>query len=64
MRAKEYRLMEECIERGVSAGWYRAHKHTDTPSPESIREEIFSAVLLVVGEWFVFPDDAGGGDGS
>jgi hypothetical protein len=62
MRANEYRLMEECVERGVSAGWRRAHKHTDTPSPESIMREIEAAVMLEVADSFTFPEDGGGGD--
>jgi hypothetical protein len=31
MKPREYLLMQECVELGVSYGIRRAHKHTDDP---------------------------------
>ena len=32
MKANEYKILEECVERGVDYGYQRAFKHTDNPS--------------------------------
>lgn len=61
MKAKEYQIIERCIEDGIRRGWTRAHKHTETPSSTHIGEEIFSAIMLEISEWFTFPEDIGGG---
>lgn len=52
-----YRVLAEAVEAGVSYGWHRAHKHTDTPDREAIQQAIIDAVLLECSERFVFPDD-------
>lgn len=54
MVANEYNLMEQCVEDGVSIGWLRAHKHTDTPTPTQIQQQIMDAVMNEICEWFVF----------
>ena len=57
MRAKEYPVLVDCIERGVVYGMNRAYKHSDTPSPEYINEQIADAVLLEICEYFNFDID-------
>ena len=54
MKPREYPLMMECIERGVSLGLQRARKHTDTPSDDHIRETVQKAVMDEVCEWWQF----------
>jgi hypothetical protein len=57
MRVKEYRVLEECIERGIEFGWRRAHKHTDTPDPATIQCDIHHAVMNEMSDFFDFADD-------
>jgi hypothetical protein len=39
-------------------GWQRAHKHIDTPDAETIEEQIVSAVLNEVCQYFDFDEHA------
>jgi hypothetical protein len=56
MKANEYKLLVRCIEDGVQYGWNRAHKHTDEPDEELIKQQIEQAVINEICEWFEFPD--------
>lgn len=49
-----YRLLSECVERGIQGGWNRSHKHTDKPSEDLIKEEIERYVMLQIDEYFRF----------
>ena len=49
-------ILAKAIEQGIEYGWSRAHKHTDEPEPEHIREQIEQAVLNEICEWFDFED--------
>lgn len=57
MKAKEYDLLLRCVEDGVSYGFSRAHKHTDTPDPIQVQSQIIQAVMNEVCEWFKFEGD-------
>lgn len=57
MRVNEYKILRECVERGVSWGLIRAVKHTDTPSEEARKETIIDAVMLEIGDNFIFLDN-------
>lgn len=60
MKAKEYLLLERCIEDGIQRGVNRAYKHLNPeehPSKESLEECISDAVMLEITEWFDFGDD-------
>lgn len=52
MTPKMLPLLERCIEEGIELGWRRAHKHTDTPTEEQIRNHINEAIWLTIHEWF------------
>lgn len=54
MVPKTYDLLDRCIEDGIQLGWQRAHKHTDTPDPIWIREQIHQAVMFEIYQWFEF----------
>lgn len=56
MKAKEYTLLTECVERGVSYGWSRAHKHMNNPPCDNIRIAIEEAVLSDICEHFDFEE--------
>lgn len=57
MKAKEYRLIELCVENGVKLGIRRAYKHVDEPSKEEIEQAVENAVMLEISEWFDFEDE-------
>jgi len=48
--------MENAVETGLLMGWNRAHKHTDTPDPGSIREYQYEAIMQEICEAFDFGD--------
>lgn len=54
MKAKEYPLLVRCVEEGVAYGYSRAHKHTDTPTEEQIKDAIAEAVVSKICEGFAF----------
>lgn len=54
MKPKILPVLEMCIDNGVSLGYQRAHKHTDTPTDEMVKQAIFDAVMFELYEWFEF----------
>ena len=56
MKPNAYKLLERCVEDGVELGYNRAMKHSDNNQIDEyqLREEIFSAVLQEICEWFSF----------
>jgi hypothetical protein len=56
MKAKEYNVMQMAVSAGVEYGYNRAHKHTDSPSEDQIKEAIIKAVMDEICEWFVFEE--------
>jgi hypothetical protein len=57
MQVKEYTVLVDCVERGVAYGMNRAYKHSDTPSPEYINQQITDAVLSEICEYFDFKEE-------
>lgn len=55
-----YRMVSRAVEDGVTSGWYRAHKHTDTPVPEAIKCEIENAIMNELSNVFIWPDPYSG----
>lgn len=60
MNANEYKLIQKCIEDGVECGYRRAYKHTDSPNEEHIIDNIVTAVMLEISEWFNFEETSDG----
>jgi hypothetical protein len=58
MRIRAYSVLRRAVEEGVAYGWQRAHKHIDTPDAGTIEEQIVTAVLHEVCQYFDFDDDA------
>ena len=50
LKCNTYTIVERAVEEGVVWGWNRAHKHTDTPSEEYIKEQIAYYVMLSLEE--------------
>lgn len=57
MRVRAYPVLIEAVERGVEAGWRRAHKHADHPDESLVREQIYQSVVGEICEAFDFPED-------
>lgn len=49
-----YRVLSEAVERAVAYGYNRAHKHTDTPSAEAVKQHVYDAVMQELSEVFDF----------
>jgi len=54
MQVNSYAVLVRAIEEGVAYGWNRAHKHTNKPGEEKIREEIENGVTNAISEYFDF----------
>jgi len=54
MRVKIYQLIEQIVEVGAEAGYNRAHKHTDTPNAETIKQCIQEYIMDGFHEHFEF----------
>lgn len=52
MRPRTYAVLARAVEDGVSYGWQRAHKHSETPDAETVMEQIIHGVLTEICEWF------------
>lgn len=56
MMTKDFKLLVRCVEEAVEYGYRRAHKHTDHPTAEGIKDAIESAVIDEICEWFYFEE--------
>jgi hypothetical protein len=50
-------ILEECIEKGVTSGYRRAHKHNDNPSLEAINDAIVASIMLNIDETFDYIEE-------
>ena len=57
MKVKMYPLIERLVEEGIDAGWNRAHKHTDTPDEETIKNCIHQYIMNGFDEAFEFDQE-------
>lgn len=62
MKANEYRVLSDCVERGVNYGYRRAFKYVENPDEEAIKDAIENAVMSEICEYFGFAEDKGTGD--
>lgn len=58
MKAKEYILVERCVEDGIMRGLNRAYKYSadEIPTREQIQRYVQECVLNEIAEWFVFEE--------
>ena len=54
MKPDTYKLIQMCVEAGVTRGLRRAYKHNDEPTDEQIHYAIKQEVMLEICEWFKF----------
>lgn len=57
MKPKTLKILEQAIEEGLSRGYHRAYKHNDKPTTEEILDEIETAVMGSIYEYFTFDED-------
>ena len=57
MKVKEYTVLMDCVERGITIGINRSHKYSDNPSDDEIKSALIDAVLLEICEYFDFKED-------
>jgi hypothetical protein len=50
-------ILEECIEKGVTSGYRRAHKHNGNPSFEAINDAIVASIMLNIDETFDYIEE-------
>jgi hypothetical protein len=58
MKTRAYPILCRAVEEGVAYGLRRAHKYNDAPDVKSIEEQVVTAVLNEICEYFSFDDDA------
>jgi hypothetical protein len=49
-KMKKYGIISDAIERGIQWGWQHAHKHTDTPDEDSVKQHIYDDVMNEIFE--------------
>lgn len=58
VRVRTYSLVDRAVEEGLECGWRRAHKHTDTPEPDAIREAQLMAIMGAICEVIDFDGES------
>ncbi len=64
MKAREYALMERCVDDAASHVWRRAFKHHSSPPVftvergKALEEAIVAEVMNSISEWFDFDNVA------
>jgi hypothetical protein len=56
MKVNEYKILAECVERGVTFGMARAVKYTDTPTDREREEALVTAIMNEICDVFIFPE--------
>ena len=56
MKVNVYEVLSRAIEEGVSLGYNRAYKHTETPDEETFKEAMELAIMNAICEVFDFGD--------
>jgi len=59
MKVNVYVVLCRALEEGIAVGWSRAHKHTDKPTEEAVKNDIENEVLNAICEFFKFEDEEG-----
>lgn len=58
LKVRTYPVLCRAVEEGVAYGWQRAHKHVDAPDAQTIEQQIVTAVVNEICEYFDFDDTA------
>jgi len=57
MKVKMYQLIERLVDESIEAGWRYAHKHTDSPTEDTIKHCIELYIMQGFDEAFQFDQE-------
>jgi len=57
MKVKMYTLIERLVDESIEAGWQYAHKHTDSPTEDTIKHSIEHYIMNGFAETFQFDQE-------
>lgn len=49
-------IISSAVERGIAFGYMRSHKHTDTPSEEHIKGQLYNEIMNELAEVIDFDE--------
>ena len=55
MIPKFYPLLMRCVEDGIDRGFTRAHKYTDEPGSDLIKDNMCNEIMTEISKWFDLP---------
>ena len=50
IKLNTYNILSEAITQGINFGWLHAHKHSDTPSEDTIKDYIYNDIMNSLSE--------------
>lgn len=56
LRIDVYTVLRRAVEEGIDVGYRRAHKHSDNPSENHLKEQIETGIMNEICEVFKFED--------
>lgn len=56
MKPKYYEILSDCVQKGISLGWHRAHKHDNNPDEDYILDHIENNIMNQICEYFTFDE--------
>ena len=57
MKQRIRQILERAIDEGISYGYHRAHKYTDTPDENLLSERINYGIWLEIDSIFAFDEE-------
>ena len=57
VRLNAYGIISDAIDRGLRLGWYRAHKHADSPDQETIFYNVHNEIMNELCDVLKFDDE-------
>ena len=57
MKPRIRQILERAIDEGISYGYHRAHKYTDTPDENLLSERINYGIWLEIDSIFAFDEE-------
>lgn len=54
MKPNIQHIIDLCIETGIDLGFQRAHKHTDQPDHEHIKQQVYQAIWQELDQLFIW----------
>ena len=58
MKVNTYVVLTEAIEKGIAFGVNRSFKHSECPSQDTLKDNVYREVMNSLFEYFTFEKDA------